>query len=123
MNDPQDDLYRERDAQGEWSEEEAPIRTRPSGSELISLRVPAVLLTDIEAVMSHTRESLSEFVRAAVTLRLYGQPVPTVDIFSTLGKVVLFSPVPGRGWTENLTFPEEERAFHVPDLPPSQVAT
>jgi len=64
------ELWAHRDDPGEWGEEPVRIEVRPSRMELVSFRLPSSELDVLQEAASQSGESLSEFVRAAVSLRL-----------------------------------------------------
>jgi len=55
-----------------WDETPAELRVKPSGSEVVSFRLPTEELNRLEAAASALGETISQFIRAAITLRLEG---------------------------------------------------
>jgi hypothetical protein len=70
--DPADELYEHRNDPDEWSEEAEEIETRPSGSAVVSFRIPWEELEELDDAATERGESLSEFIRKAVRYRLQG---------------------------------------------------
>ena len=66
------EIWAHRDDPEEWGEEAEDIQVRPSRSSVVSFRLPREELAEIEQARAHTGESLSEFIRGALALRLYG---------------------------------------------------
>lgn len=65
-----DDLYENRYDPDEWDEQPIQIEVRPTGSEVVSFRLPADELDRIVEAAEKSGESLSEFVRGALRDRL-----------------------------------------------------
>jgi hypothetical protein len=70
--DPADELWEQRNDPDEWSEEAEEVETRPSGSAVVSFRIPWDELEELDEAAATKGESLSEFIRQAVRLRLAG---------------------------------------------------
>ncbi|HEY7349672.1 MAG TPA: hypothetical protein VH599_15255 [Ktedonobacterales bacterium] len=64
------ELYEHQDDPDEWSEEAVPIEVRPGRTSVVSFRLPTKELDALEEAASAARESISEYVRKAVALRL-----------------------------------------------------
>ena len=75
------EIWAHRDDPEEWSEEAEDIRVQPSRSSVVSFRLPREELTEIEQVRAQTGESLSEFIRGALALRLRGNLVGSTTGF------------------------------------------
>src|SRR5215212_7307244 len=71
-NDPADELWEHRNDPDEWSEEAEEVETRPSGSAVVSFRIPWDELEELDEAATAKGESLSEFIRKAVRFRLTG---------------------------------------------------
>ncbi len=65
-----EDIWAHRDDPGEWSEEPEIIEVKPGRMELVSFRIPSDELDVLQEAAAQTGESLSEFVRTAVAIRL-----------------------------------------------------
>ena len=76
--DPADELWEHRNDPDEWSEEAEEIETRPSGSAVVSFRIPWDELEELDDAATERGESLSEFIRKAVRLRLEGITIATI---------------------------------------------
>ncbi|MBA2609125.1 MAG: ribbon-helix-helix protein, CopG family, partial [Actinobacteria bacterium] len=74
-----DEVFAHRHEAGEWAEEPDPIAVRPSGSEVVSVRLPVELVDRLETAASAQGETVSQFVRAAIQARLDGVQVAAVD--------------------------------------------
>jgi hypothetical protein len=70
--DPADELYEHRNDPDEWSEEAEEIETRPSGSAVVSFRIPWDELEELDEAATAKGEYLSEYIRKAVRFRLAG---------------------------------------------------
>lgn len=64
------ELYEHRHDPGEWGEEAIPVEVRPAKTTLISCRLPVELFDEMVEAMTAMDESLSEYVRKAIALRL-----------------------------------------------------
>lgn len=64
------ELYEHRHDPGEWSEEAIPVEVRPAKTAVISCRLPLEDFHALVEAMTSKDESLSEYVRKAVALRL-----------------------------------------------------
>lgn len=96
--DPVEELHEHRDDPGEWDEEAEAIEVRPTRSEVVSFRLPADELDRVEEAAAHAGESLSEFVRKALALRLYGTPIgPTVEVSSGANRLIIRSHIVASG--------------------------
>lgn len=77
------ELKARRHEKGQWSEEAAPASVRQP-KEIISFRLPSAEFDALEEAAGRVGESISEFVRKALALRLYGEPIgPAVEISSS----------------------------------------
>lgn len=61
------ELFEHRHDEGEWSDEPVEIETRAVRSEVVSFRLPSHELTALELSARATGETLSGFIRTAVT--------------------------------------------------------
>lgn len=66
------ELWEHRNDPGEWSEEVEEIEVKPRRSSMVSLRLSAEDFAALEQAMEQTGESLSEYVRKAINLRIHG---------------------------------------------------
>jgi hypothetical protein len=108
--DTADELWEHRNDPDEWSEEAEEIETRPSGSAVVSFRIPWDELEELDEAATENGESLSEFIRQAVRLRLGGRSkVPVV--------VVTFGGARGFGLRTNI--PEQLRGTEPSSVPDS----
>jgi Ribbon-helix-helix protein, copG family len=84
------DLYEHRNDDGEWSDEVEEIEVRPRRTEVVSFRLPSEELDRLESVAEAAGESLSQFVRNAIQMRLDGrigdaQRIPVVGFMNGRG--------------------------------------
>lgn len=77
------ELYDSRNDPEEWSEEAEEIEVKPRRSSVLSFRLPPEELDALEQAMAQTGESLSEYVRGALALRLHADA--TQPMLGTLG--------------------------------------
>ncbi|MFN2490356.1 MAG: ribbon-helix-helix protein, CopG family [Actinomycetota bacterium] len=111
-----EELYEHRHDEGEWEDEPAEVEVKPKATSVVSFRLPTEELDALEEAAERAGESVSEFVRKALALRLHGKPIgPTVEVSSGATRLVVRSHVV----TESRT---ESGAGDVPDLPPMQAA-
>lgn len=108
------ELQARRDEVAEW--EPVEVEKSMQRGVLTSFRLPALEFVALQKAAQASGETLSEFIRSAVALRLHGKPVPTaVQISSGAQEVdhraTFLVPVLSAGQTENPT-------LSVPDLPP-----
>jgi hypothetical protein len=93
-----DELWEHRNDPDEWSEEAEEIETRPSGSAVVSFRIPWDELEELDEAATAKGESLSEFIRKAVRYRLAGIAIaPIVEMtFGGAAESWLQSDIPAR---------------------------
>lgn len=77
------ELYESRNDPEEWSEEAEEIEVKPRRSSVLSFRLPPEELNALEEAMAQTGESLSEYVRGALALRLHADA--TMPLLGRLG--------------------------------------
>jgi hypothetical protein len=70
--DPIQELWEHRNDPEEWSEEAVDIEARPTGSTVVSFRLPWEEYEALEEAATARGESLSEFIRKALRIRLEG---------------------------------------------------
>ncbi|MGH2682901.1 MAG: hypothetical protein ACRDIX_06680 [Actinomycetota bacterium] len=116
QRDPAAELFEHRDDAGEWSEEPEEIEVRPSPSEVVSFRVPSGEFDLLEDAARNAGESISEYIRKALALRLHGTPIgPTIEITSGAERLLVRSHIVTGGY-------REAPSSIVQDFPPMQVA-
>jgi hypothetical protein len=75
------EIWEHRDDPEEWGEEAENIEVRPRRSSVLSFRLPPEELAALERAMEQSGESLSEFIRKALALRLHGVPIgPALEV-------------------------------------------
>jgi Ribbon-helix-helix protein, copG family len=105
-----------RDDPGEWSDEAESVEVKPSRSEVISFRLPSEELDALEVAAAGTGETISEFVRRALALRLYGEPIgPSIEISSGATRLTVRSHI-------IVGSHKDAPASFVPDIPPLTIA-
>jgi len=106
------ELLQHRDDPGEWGEEPEQVDVKPSRSEVVSFRVPSDELDVLEKAATRSGESLSEFIRKALALRLYGEPIgPAVEVSSGATRLTVRSHIIVGGH-------KDAPGSFVPDVPP-----
>jgi Ribbon-helix-helix protein, copG family len=120
------ELLEHRNDEGEWGEEAVPIKRRPSRTEVVSVRIPSSDLDLIEELAEHVGESISDFIRGAIALRLHGQMMDPVLGFSSGARRDLTLQVrtvlKDAGHTALPTHEEFQLDVAVPDEPPPTVS-
>ncbi len=66
-----EELYEHRNDPEEWGEEAEEIEVKPRRSSVLSFRLPSKELDALERDMERTGETLSEYIRNALALRLH----------------------------------------------------
>lgn len=70
-----EEIWKHRDDPEEWGEEAKDIRSRPSRSSVVSFRLPIEELDAVEEAAAQNGESVSQYIRGALALRLHGEAV------------------------------------------------
>lgn len=92
MSDEAKELLEHRDEPGEWNDEPESVTVKPSGSEVVSFRLPAGEVDALTDAAEANGETVSEFIRKALALRLYGTPIgPSVEISSGATRLTIRS--------------------------------
>ncbi|CAN5684495.1 hypothetical protein BH24ACT26_BH24ACT26_02090 [soil metagenome] len=95
------ELHEHRHDEGEWEDEPAEVEVRPKSTSVVSFRLPSEELDALEDAAERTGESMSEFVRKALALRLHGTPIgPAVEVSSGATRLVIRSHVVTESRTE-----------------------
>jgi len=106
------EVIEHRDDPDEWSEDPEAVDVRPSRSEVVSFRLPSDEMDVLEEAAARSRESLSEFIRGALALRLYGEPIgPAIEVSSGATRLTVRSHIIVGGR-------KDAPASFVPDVPP-----
>lgn len=93
-----DDLFDHRNDPDEWDDQPVEIEVRPTGSEVVSFRLPSDELDRVMEAARAVGESLSQFVRGALSVRLEppGQALARTVTSGPLARHVSAGPlVPG----------------------------
>jgi hypothetical protein len=99
---PVDDVLARSEDEGEWEDEPAQIESRPSGSQVISARLPSDLAEGLLSAAASRGVRPSELVREAVEAWLRPAPGSVVDIRAYAGSNMrLVMPAWPQGRTEN----------------------
>lgn len=72
-HDAAEELYEHRHDPDEWAEEPEAIEVRPTRSSVLSVRLPRAELDALEAAAAERGETLSQYVRMALAMRLHAQ--------------------------------------------------
>ena len=84
------ELHDTRDDPDEWGEEAVEIAVALRRTEVVSFRLPSAELDELEAAASEAGESISEFVRGALALRMHGRiSEPLFDLWATPATLVV----------------------------------
>jgi hypothetical protein len=92
---PADEVLVHSEDEGEWSDEAELIESKPTGTQVISARLPTVLAEELlsEAVRRGARPS--ELVRQAVEALLRAEPAGVADISAYAGtNMRVITPLP-----------------------------
>jgi Ribbon-helix-helix protein, copG family len=119
------ELLEHRSDEGEWAEEAVSIKRKPSLTEVVSVRIPSSDLDLIEDLADQAGESISDFIRGAIALRLHGHMMdPVLGFASGAGsdlKVSVRTILKAAGHTALPSHEEFQLDIDVPDEPPSTV--
>jgi hypothetical protein len=111
------ELFESRNLPDEWSDEPAEVEVKPQTTQILSFRLSLDELEGVQAAARDLDESVSEFIRGALALRVHGVPVgPTVEITSGIGSLTIRSRLLPRSTSEN------GAVDVVSDFPPTMVA-
>lgn len=108
----------ERLASEEDSWEPVEVEVKPRGTDVISFRLPSEENDELIRAAKMAGESLSQFIRGAIAIRLHGTPIgPAVDISPLAGgsSIVVRSHIVVSSRTEK---PESD---WIPEHPPEGV--
>jgi hypothetical protein len=115
MTDSIAELHNHRDDDGEWEDEAEKIEVRPTRTEVVSFRLPSEELDQVQDIAAKAGESLSEFIRKALALRLYGTPIgPSFEFSSGAHRLTVRSHILSTG-------PKDAPDSFIPDFPPMKV--
>lgn len=90
--DPVEEIMAHRDDPDEWDEQPEAIEVRPRRTDVVSFRLPTDEMEALEANASAAGETISEYLRKAVALRIYGEPIgPAVEITTGAKRLVIRS--------------------------------
>ncbi len=74
INDSADDVLTHSEDEGEWEDEPEQIESRPSGTQVVSARLPTALAEELLSKAAHMEVRPSELIRQAVDAFLHGEP-------------------------------------------------
>jgi hypothetical protein len=75
-----DDLYAHRNDPDEWANEPDQIEVRNTRTSVVSFRVPAEELEALTEAARKAGETLSEYIRSAIQLRVHGIALSGVTV-------------------------------------------
>jgi len=88
-------LFEHRHDDGEWSEEQVHIESRPARTAVVSCRLPINEFLILEKLARASRESVSQFVKKAVEYRLSIQGVvPFTTSAASRPRILIDQPAP-----------------------------
>ena len=107
------ELHNRRNDPDEWANEPEGVRVRPTTTtEVVSFRLSSEELDQLQAAAQDRNESLSQFIRDSIRMRLQGTELTMVEDFTSAVKTVLFVARP-RGFGSRVS------PSCVPDFPPT----
>lgn len=111
------ELQAARNDRDEWDTEPIDIAVVARKSEVVSFRLPSEALDQLEQAASEAGETISEYVRNALHLRITGTAVTTnsVNLMAGLGSFVWIVEPPSVGSSR------AEGQEEIPDFPPLTV--
>lgn len=87
-----EEIRAHRDDAGEWEESPEDVEVKARRSEVVSFRIPSEELDSLEQAAARESETISQFVRKALALRIHGEPIgPAVEVTTGATKLVLRS--------------------------------
>jgi hypothetical protein len=96
-----DDILEHSEDEGEWEQEPEEIESRPSGSQVISARLPTALAEQVLAEAARRGAKPSEVVREAIEIWLHAKPGGVVEISAYAGQNMRVITPSVQGRTEN----------------------
>lgn len=106
-----EDLHKRRNDPGEWDDEPAAVQVRPTTTEVVSFRLVPDELDRLQAAVQERGESLSQFIRDSIQMRLRGTDFAVVeDITAAARAIFLYAGPRGSG--------SRVSSSGVPDYPP-----
>lgn len=82
---PGDEVLIHSEDEGEWSDEAEPIESRPTGTQVISARLPTALAEELLAEATRRGFRPSELVRQAIEALLRAEAAGMADISAYTG--------------------------------------
>ena len=107
-----EDLHKRRSDPGEWDDEPAAVQVRPTTTEVVSFRLAPEELDRLQAAVRERGESLSQFIRDSIQMRLRGTDLAVVEDITAAARTVLMYVGP-RGSGSKVS------SSWVPDYPPT----
>lgn len=109
---PEREAWEHRDDEDEWSEAPEDVQVTSSPAQVVSFRLPVEELAKMTEEAERAGETISEYIRTALAVRMFGTPVgPSVEVTTGASKLVLRSLIVVDRQTENAP-------GLIPDYPP-----
>jgi hypothetical protein len=105
-----DDILEHSEDDGEWEQEPEEIESRPSGSQVISARLPTALAEQVLAEAVRRGAKPSEVVREAIEIWLHAKPGSVAEISAYAGQNMRVITPSVQGRTENFNLVVEAEA-------------
>src|SRR5438094_871431 len=81
-----DEAAKSMNAAQEW--EEVEVEVRPRGTEVVSFRLPSQEVSGLIEAAQKAGETLSEYIRGALAIRMLGTPIgPVVELNTSGGQL------------------------------------
>lgn len=101
----------------EW--EDVEVEVKPRGTEVVSFRLPSQEVTTLLAAAKKAHQSLSQYIRSALAIRMLGTPIgPSVELNTSVGNLRIRSHIVVDSSKQNSSVSEWDL---VPDYPPGSV--
>lgn len=114
-----EEVFEHRDDDGEWDDEPADVVVRTTRSEVVSFRLPSEEMDKLHAAANGAGESISEFVRKAVTQRIEGRAPHQSTADMHVGRATLRTSRRPSNQTDSAV----PLTIVVPDYPPTGSST
>ena len=95
-----EELERTRDDEGEWSQEPVEVDVQTPRTQVLSFRLSLDELEQVTTAAKASGETLSEFVRNAIELRLSHTISPSIGLSHMLKTFTVYAAPRSSGWNE-----------------------